>query len=106
MTDLTLAKAIGANIAAVRKAKGYSQGWLADRLGIGNSNLCNVETGSRMAGVELLVRVAASLDVPLASLFAGIGTEPDAYLKGFEDGWRGCADEVESHLTWKPRDAR
>lgn len=101
--DPTLAKTIGANIATERKSRKLSQGWLADKLGIGQSRLSNIEAGNSAPSVETLARIAEALDVPLLALIAGVGSTPDAYRKGYEDGWRACADDVEAHLTWAPR---
>lgn len=103
MTKSTVAQTIGANITAERKARGKTQGWLADRLGMGQSRLSNIESGSGAPGVETLLRIAEILDCPLLALIKGTQADTDAYRKGYEDGWSACADDVSGHLTWKPK---
>ena len=104
MASSDLARTIGANIAAERKARNVTQGWLADRLGMGQSRLSNIESGCGTVGVESLLRIAEILGCPLLALIKGVQADADAYRKGYEDGWSACADDVSGHLTWKPKD--
>lgn len=57
------------NIAALRKKKGLSQAELADRVGITNWWLCNIETGRRQPGLQLVLRLAKELDVTPNDIF-------------------------------------
>lgn len=99
MATSDLARAIGANIAAERKARNVTQGWLADRLGIGQSRLSNIESGCGTVGVESLLRITEILDCPLLTLIKGAGSEPDAYRKGYEDGWRAAGNAMHAALV-------
>lgn len=98
-----IARLIGANIAAERSVQGIQQGALAERLGIAQGSLSKLENGHGIPGPETLLRVAAVLGCTVTALLWGVEAESDAHRKGFEDGWRACAVEVESHLTLKPK---
>lgn len=98
----TIAQAIGANIARERNARGKTQGWLADRLGVGQSRLSVIENGHAMPGVENLLRIAQVLGCPLLCLIKGVGAEPDAYDKGYEDGWRAAGNAMLTAVTRGP----
>ena len=60
---------IGKNIRNVRKAAGLSMRRLADRAGISDGYLCNVELGRPAVTIDFLVRVAHHLGVSVESLF-------------------------------------
>lgn len=97
-----LAKLIGANIVAERKNADVTQGWLADRIGVGQSVLSNTESGYRTPTVEQLVRIAQALGCPVVALLKGAGEEPAEYRKGYADGWRDRTDDMAAHLTRTP----
>lgn len=68
----------GRYLRAVRESKGYSQEYMADRLGIGQSSYACLESGRTCMTVERLIAMAAILEVDLhAMLDAVVGTHPE-----------------------------
>lgn len=65
---------VGSNIAALRKAKGLSQGALASACGVSFQQLQKYETGKNRVGAARLQAIATHLEVPVALLFS----EPSA----------------------------
>ena len=53
---------IGARIAELRKAKGLTQGQLAEKTGFTQSNIWRVETGRYSVGIDILAKLAEALD--------------------------------------------
>ncbi|HEV2271380.1 MAG TPA: helix-turn-helix transcriptional regulator [Steroidobacteraceae bacterium] len=60
----------GSRIAALRKARGWSQEKLALESGISRSYIGGVERGQRNIALVNICRVADALEVPLAKLMA------------------------------------
>ncbi len=77
---------IGAFIAECRKAKGWTQNQLAEKLGITDKAISKWETGRSMPDLSLFVPLCTLLDITLNELFAG---ECIA-----EENWKEKADEV------------
>src|ERR1700741_938958 len=68
--------AVGRNVRIWRMAKGLSQAQLAHRLGVTFQQVQKYEVGANRIGTGRLVKVAAILGVPIATLFRGTaGTE-------------------------------
>ena len=65
--------AVGRNVRLWRMAKGLSQGQLADQLGITFQQVQKYEAGSNRIGTGRLVKIAATLGVPISLLFEGTG---------------------------------
>ena len=70
---------VGRNIRIQRMAKRLSQTELAEKLGVTFQQVQKYERGRNRIGAGRLVRIAATLDVPLLALFEGIdgANEPD-----------------------------
>lgn len=102
MTGASPAETIGPNIAAARKTRGKTQGWLADRTGVSQSTLCNVESGYRLPTLQLLVDIATALGCTVTELFKGAEAESDQYRKGFEDGWRAAGNAMHVAIVKGP----
>jgi transcriptional regulator with XRE-family HTH domain len=64
--------AIGRNVRIRRLAKGLSQSQLAKRLGLTFQQVQKYEAGAGRIGSSRLLRIAASLEVPVAALFEGV----------------------------------
>lgn len=77
---------IGAFIAECRKAKGWTQNQLAEKLGITDKAISKWETGRSMPDLSLFVPLCTLLGITLNELFAG---ECIA-----EENWKEKADEV------------
>jgi DNA-binding XRE family transcriptional regulator len=57
-----------AEIASIRKARGWSRRQLALRVGMSRQHVGNVETGEKDLTVSLLLRIAKALGVPVMTL--------------------------------------
>jgi transcriptional regulator with XRE-family HTH domain len=57
---------IGSTIKKLRKRKGIQQNELAERSGISQTYLSQIENGSRSATLETLEKVCKALDIPLS----------------------------------------
>lgn len=66
-------KAIAKRIKKTREAQGITQAQLAKKLGVSQSDVSKIESGSRDIGVVLLNKVARILDVDLMELIYGKG---------------------------------
>ena len=60
---------VGARIRALREERGWSQLELAGRAEMHRPYLTGVETGARNPSLDILVRIANALHVPLVELF-------------------------------------
>jgi transcriptional regulator with XRE-family HTH domain len=63
-----LAKSIGSRVREERTRVGLTQGELAERAGIHRENVNRMERGRHLPDLEVLVRVAAALEVCVADL--------------------------------------
>ena len=63
---------IGFNIKRLRRRGGQSQQKFADMVGMNRTYLSLLENGKMNASVEMLVKIADGLDVPLTDLFRGL----------------------------------
>lgn len=67
---MTVYRAIGLRVAALRRERHWTQEQLAERAKMSPAYLARIEGGRRRATVEVLSRLAKALDVPLWRLFA------------------------------------
>ena len=67
--ETTKLKILGQNIQKARKAKGYSQNILAEKLDISREHLAKLETGKRRISLKLLFTLASVLEIEEAVLF-------------------------------------
>jgi putative transcriptional regulator len=58
------------NIASIRKCKGMSQKELAEKLGIGNDWLCDIEKGKGTPSLALAKNIADKLGVTISDIFS------------------------------------
>lgn len=70
--------ALGKQIRALRKAKGYSQETFANDMEFGRSYFGGVERGDRNVSAINLIRIAKALDVEVGDLFPKIKSLPAA----------------------------
>jgi transcriptional regulator with XRE-family HTH domain len=63
MEPLDFRQIIARNVRVARAAKGISQEALADAAGVDRSYMSRIERGVTWVGVEIVVRLAAVLDV-------------------------------------------
>jgi transcriptional regulator with XRE-family HTH domain len=69
MTEQELQGIFGANIKRYRRGRNLSQANLAERLGISNNFLSNIENGNRWISPQTLVKFAFALKVEPYELF-------------------------------------
>lgn len=62
-------KALGGQIAAIRKGKGISQVDLSYRCDIEKSNMRRIEAGNTNVTVLMLRKICSALEIPLGDLF-------------------------------------
>jgi transcriptional regulator with XRE-family HTH domain len=74
-TAIVTTTSVGERIATARKAKGWTQQDLADRLGVTFQAVSKWETGASMPDVGLLVTIAAELNMSTDALLTGNGLE-------------------------------
>lgn len=72
---------VGRNARALREARGMSQSCFAEMIGVNRAYYNRVELGLRNISMDLLVKIASGLDVPLTRLFSH-----SAVFKGECDG--------------------
>ena len=63
---------IGFNIRSLRERQKHSQTQFAKMVGVNRSYLNQIEQGKMNASVDVLVKIADGLDVPLPDLFNGL----------------------------------
>lgn len=90
-------KRIGAFIAGQRRAKGWTQGDLAEKLGITDKAVSKWETGRSMPDLSLFIPLCSLLEITLNELFAGecipeeaLKEKADAVLMEVITNWLGC----------------
>lgn len=64
---------VGRNARALREARGMSQKCFAEMIGVNRAYYNRVELGLRNISMDLLVKIASGLDVPLTWLFSHSG---------------------------------
>lgn len=65
----------GKRLQNIRKAHGITQEELADRLSVDRNHITRMERGIRVCSIDLLVEVAALLDVSTDYLLVGTATD-------------------------------
>lgn len=87
---------IGTRLKAARKARGWTLRKAADRAGVPNAHISQIETGTiRHPGMAVLTRLAVAYEIPLHELTA---------LGGYADfgtvGVDGRLEDYEGHSLW------
>lgn len=83
---------IGNNVVALREERHLSQSALAQEAEVDRSHLGRIERGAENASMDILVRIADALNVPLMDLFRGLENCPPRKLP--EQGYLYTAIEV------------
>ena len=55
-------KPIGHHVKQARKAKGYTQSYVAEKIGIGNKHLSDIERGFAGISIAVLIQLCKTLD--------------------------------------------
>lgn len=76
---------LGNRIKALRTARNYTQEQVADRLGISRQKYARIEKGLNSITLELLTKIAETLDVTVSDITRVLDEEPAiAYRSGTE----------------------
>ena len=67
---------IGINVGAIRKQRKLSQAKLAESISVDRSYVNQLEGGKENVTVDILVKLADGLDVPLTTLLTGLHLDP------------------------------
>jgi transcriptional regulator with XRE-family HTH domain len=78
----TFARAVGANLARIRAAKGLSQEELGFNAELHRTAICDLERGENTPRLDSAMKLAAALGVPLDALTEGIGWTPPVLAVG------------------------
>ena len=73
-------RVIGERIQELRQAKGWSQRYLASRLGIVGSHLADLERGHKKPTNTILYALSDLLCVPVTDIYPDIDYEEDDFL--------------------------
>jgi transcriptional regulator with XRE-family HTH domain len=73
---MEIADRFASNLRRLRKAAGLTQEELAFRAGVHRTEIGLLENGKRRPGLEMLVKLAGSLNVSPTELIEGIAWEP------------------------------
>ncbi len=71
-TEQTIHKVIGARLRQLRREAGLTTQQLADRVGVTQSQISQVETGRSAASIVTLYKIARALNMSLGEIFEGI----------------------------------
>ncbi len=71
-------RALGERVRRARMSAKYSQGRLADCVGLSRSSVANIETGRQPVYIHALVRIAKQLRTPISDLIPPTDNELDA----------------------------
>jgi transcriptional regulator with XRE-family HTH domain len=70
---------IARQVRALRQARGWSLGTLAERSGLSKTNVAKIETGEGNPSLETLLRLVEALDITLGALL-GADRPPDTHV--------------------------
>lgn len=85
---MRVAETFGDNLARIRREADVGQDELAVRASVHRTEISQLERGLRVARIDTLVKLAASLEATPAELLAGISWEPGETRHG---KFRSCA---------------
>lgn len=74
-------KLIGTRIKSVRKEKGRTQEWLAEKIDVTVGYISQIERGITKVNLETLGEIGAVLETDIAFFLSGVSTEQELYLK-------------------------
>lgn len=70
-SESSVSKLLGTNVQKYRKNKNLTQTELAEKLGISQKHLSDIETGTKFPSAGLIEKLAKELNVSVAFLFGG-----------------------------------
>ncbi|MGK8200675.1 helix-turn-helix domain-containing protein [Burkholderia cepacia] len=97
---------IGQRLAAVRRARGWTQAVLADKLGLEKESVSRLESGKVAISIERLVMFCDVLDVPIEEVLTSASVHPTdeartliASLNGLAPAQRAIVLKSAHHLA-------
>ena len=81
---LALARMVAARLIAYRSENGLSQRELAERLGVSQPRVVELESGEKNPQIETLVKIAAATGIEFAFDVVPVGQEPTLIRKAFK----------------------
>ena len=79
---MNVAEQFGDNLARVRREADLSQDELSVRASVHRTEISQLERGLRVARIDTLIKLAASLEITPAELLAGLSWEPGEQKRG------------------------
>ncbi len=79
-------KQFGINVGTLREEKGYTQAELAMRASIDRSYISLVENAKCNITLDIIIKIADGLDVPLTALFEGLDQRPPSEILSYDYG--------------------
>ncbi len=73
-------KMIGKRIAELRKARGWTQERLAEKMGLSNNYIPNIENNCSIPSPESIMKIGIALDVTPNDVLLGISRAEKAYM--------------------------
>ena len=77
-----IAATFGRNLAAARKRSGYSQEEVGVRASLHRTEIGLLERGERLPRIDTAIKLAGAVNVPVATLLAGIEWTPGMARRG------------------------
>ena len=77
---------VGGNVGRLCRDKGLSQTRFSAMIGVDRSHINQLIGGKHNVSLDVLVKIADGLDVPLTELFFGIDHVPPHLLVEYDDG--------------------
>lgn len=71
---------VGKNVEAIRSSRDVSQSLLAKMIGVDRSHINRLENARNNVSLDILVKIADGLDVPITDFFEGLDGEPPRCL--------------------------
>lgn len=92
---------IGARIRELRRVQKITQQQMAERIGVSDIHYGRIERGDRAVSLELLERIAETLDVQVTELLTGAfpdltakrTTKPDGFVQGVQEMMTGMTEK-------------
>ena len=77
--DKTLSQRFGSTIVRLRKERGISQETFANQASIDRHYMSDIENGRRNISLDIIEKIAKSLQLPISVLFSEVEKEQESY---------------------------
>jgi transcriptional regulator with XRE-family HTH domain len=93
-----IADRLGANISVLRRAKGWTQSDLAERVGVDTETISRFERGVTLPSLLTLEKISQSLRAGVGDLLAESSAQPDD-LASLLSAWLADLDEADRNFV-------